>query len=102
MTVRKDFEQLPPEAIRLMWCDWLTHHTIDPDTVAIPGFIEIDHDAYRIAYLAFDLNENGRPFLDASRKDAQKSVRVVQLEARPSDFPQPTDGRWRIRTRDTG
>ena len=88
MIARVEFDTFPPEDIRQAWCAWLRHHTIDPHDVSVPGFIELDTDAYRISYLSYDLNEHGRRYYDPSVDDAARIIRTVQLEARPSQFPQ--------------
>lgn len=88
---RRSFAFPIPEAERLAWCEWLRHHTINPDEVVAAekdgGFIELDKDARQIRYLAYDQNENGQRFVGPDGNHASRSVRVVQLEARPSDFP---------------
>lgn len=91
MIKRHTIPKIPSEPERLAWCEWLRHHTIDPDhVVGNPedgGFIEIDTDARRIRYLAYDVNENGRRYPTPDLTRASTSVRTVQLEAAPSDFP---------------
>lgn len=95
MIARQEFPSIPPEADRLVWCDWLRHHTIDPNqVVALDGFIEVDSDARQIRYLAYNLNAEGNKFVDPNNDErASMSVRVLQLEARPSSFPQLASGR---------
>jgi hypothetical protein len=91
MIDRRTIDKTPTEAERLAWCDWLRHHTIDPDhVVANPedgGFIEIDTEARQIRFMAYDVNDKGNYYLASDGKRASISVRVVQLESRPSPFP---------------
>lgn len=82
-----DFDKLPPESVRLAWCDWLRHHTIDPDYVAVPGFVEVDYATYRIRYLAYDRDDQGRKHLTPDGTRAAMSERTLQLEACPSPLP---------------
>jgi hypothetical protein len=94
MIIRKEIRSLPPEPIRVAWCDWLQHHTVNPDVVCASttqeGFIEIDYDAYQIRYLAYNLDDNGGRYGFYKDGDYQvsTSVRVTQLEARPSELPE--------------
>lgn len=84
----RDFTGLPPEHARLRWCAWFRRHTIDPDDVAVPGFVGRDSDTYRITYLAYDRDEAGRVRLRPDDPDLPATVvRVCQLEACPSEFP---------------
>lgn len=88
MRDRREFYSLPPEHVRLIWCEWLRWHTIDPDDVLVaPGFIEIDTDACQIRYLTHDRDKTGRVLLTPDGQDVNKVVRVFQLEACPSEFP---------------
>jgi len=89
MVTRVEWNRPVAENERLAWCEWLRQHSIDPDTVAVvpPGFIEVDSDARLIRYLAFDVNENGNRYVAPCGRCASTSVRVVQLESPPSDFP---------------
>lgn len=88
MIARAEFDRMPPEPERLAWCDWLRHHTINPhDVVATGGWVEADYDTYRITYLAYDRDEHGRKYILPGTEQAARSVRVLQLEARPSPFP---------------
>lgn len=91
MTTRRDFNARPPEPVRLAWCDWFRHHTIDPDKVVANdgdgGFVEIDPNARQIRYLAYNVNDNGNRFMAADGNGASRSVRVMQLESVPSPFP---------------
>lgn len=91
MIARAEFATYPPEDERQAWCDWLRHHTINPNAVVVPGFIEADFDTYRVSYLTFDLDERGRRYFGPDTGDVAKSVRVLQLEARPSPFPEQCD-----------
>lgn len=88
MIAREEFDTMPPEDTRQAWCTWLRHHTIDPHDVAVPGFIEVDSDVYRISYLTYDLDDRGRRYVVPGEDRVATSVRVMQLEARPSPLPE--------------
>jgi hypothetical protein len=85
---RAEFDTIPPEPLRLAWTDWLRHHTIDPEHISVPGFIEVDFDTYRIRWLAYDLDEQGNYYFWPGTEQVAQSVRALQLEARPSPFPE--------------
>lgn len=88
MIDRAGFPEPPPEHIRLVWCDWLRRHAIDPADVAVaPGWVEVDTSAYRISYLSYDHDEHGRRYFDPVAGDMARVVRTVQLDARPSPLP---------------
>lgn len=71
-----------PEPTRRALCDWLVFHTIDPDRVLVPGWLERRVAARQVAYRAFDLDASpGTPF------DAMFVTEVVQLEEPPRPFP---------------
>lgn len=87
MITRRELTGMPPEHVRLAWCDWLRWHTIDPCDVAVIGFIEIDTDARQVRWLSYDLNDKGHKYFDPKTQRAAQSVHVMQLEAVPSPFP---------------
>lgn len=77
--------RLPPEPARLVWCDWLRRHSIDPNDVIVPGAIIRSVDLRRVVYLTMARDATGRPVVDG---DAVRTVeRVVQLESPPQPFP---------------
>lgn len=87
MITRVEIDGLPPEDVRLAWCDWLRHHGIDPTHVAF-GFIEADSATWQIRYVAYDLNDQGCRYATPDLLRASTSVRVVQLAAPPAPFPE--------------
>jgi hypothetical protein len=87
MTNVLDFLAYPPEHVRLAICEWLRHHGIDPHIVPVPGRIERLPERRQIEHEAYVLGEDGHLVLDPHVDDAAREVRVVQLEAEPSPFP---------------
>lgn len=81
-------DRIPTKRDRLMWCEWLTHHGIDPDDVCVPGWIERREAERQVVWLAYSRDERGRVLLDDGRDDVQREVHVQQLEAHPSPFPE--------------
>jgi hypothetical protein len=90
MTERVEFDSMPPEPERLIWCDWLRWHGIDPNQVAVPGWIERHADARRIQYESFRTDEHGGRIFRGDT--VLRTVQVQQLEAVPSPLPR-FDGR---------
>lgn len=82
---RSWFDQ--PLQLRKRWCAWVIHHGINPNTVIVPGWIERRPAARQIAYLTAMFDADGRPRIREDRLDLLTEVRVVQLEAVPSPFP---------------
>lgn len=86
-----EFDRLPPEPVRLAVCDWLRTHGINPNDVAVPGWIERRPATYQVAYQGYEweTDDDGspRPRLTDDRSDAIRRERVLQLEARPLPFP---------------
>jgi hypothetical protein len=78
MIERMEFAR-PPENVRVAWCEWLRHHTIDPGDVTMHGFIERDTEARQVRYQTFNEGADGYYSF---------AVRVVQLESVPSPFPE--------------
>lgn len=74
-----------PRPKRLAWCGWLKQHGIDPNYVALPGWIQRDEQRRRVYYLTFAFDTYGRPVFE--RGDFVTEPRFVQLEARPLPFP---------------
>lgn len=88
---RDDLLPTMPRAAREQWQAWLRHHGVDADDVAVPGMIERRPDARQVAYIAYELDENGRPVLGPNHQTLTV-VRIVQLEAAPSPFPAAHSG----------
>jgi hypothetical protein len=84
---RAEFTRLPPEAERLEWCEWLHRHGINPSDVSVPGWIERRVPEYRVAYLAYALNERGERYPNPEKTGAVREERFVQLEGPPLPFP---------------
>lgn len=71
MTQSVTYYRPPREEERLLWCDWMRHHGIDPNEVGMFGRIVRDEVNRQISY-----------------EDPRTGQRVsVQLEAVPSRFP---------------
>lgn len=87
MIERAEFDDRPPEQLRLAWCAWMRHHGIDPDVVPIPGWVERDEQARRVVLEVYVLDEQGRKVANEDQTVAVREVQVVQLEAAPSPFP---------------
>lgn len=90
MTDVREFDEPPPPAERLVWCEWLRRHGVDPSDVVIPGFIERRPDRYQLAYEACARNPDGSYFLSADRQTV-RVVHVFQMEAPPLPFPLPQE-----------
>jgi len=72
---------------REIWQDWLRRHSVDPNDVAVPGWIRRNRQQYRVEYLAYALDEHGRVRLTPDHTDAVREPRFVQLEGPPLPFP---------------
>lgn len=79
------FDTFPPDEVRLPMCEWLRHHGVDPNDVAVPGWIEIVPELRQIRYERYATNERGQPLVIAD--EIVREEHVVQLEAEPSEFP---------------
>jgi hypothetical protein len=88
---RVEFGDLPPDPVRLVWCDWLRRHGIDPNEVAAPGWIERRPDTFQIVYEAYVLGDKGMPVWDPRTRGAIRTVRVFQMEGPPLPFPTEDD-----------
>jgi hypothetical protein len=101
---RVEFSDLPPEPERLVWCEWLRRHGVDPRRVlATGGFIERREDTCQLAYAAIErvrvatppvvrFTHEGEPWdvvesIQVEDKLAKVEV-VFQLEAPPLPWPQ--------------
>jgi hypothetical protein len=90
---RVELDDLPTPHERCAWGEWMRHHGVDPNDVAIcPGWIERRPAERQVAWLAYQLNEHGRLRWDAARNDAVREIHVVQLEAVPSPWPDVAAG----------
>lgn len=84
------FERLPSEPTRLIWCDWLRRHSIDPNDVAVSGEIVRDPARRTVSYEGFQRDDQGEIVIDHARLEARRVQVVVQLEAPPMPFPEVT------------
>lgn len=91
MIERVEFDKYPPEPVRLAFYGWLRHHGIDPDVVALPGWIERDAARRLVRCVGYHLDERGAPMLTDDRTDVVRYVQRYQLEAEPSPFPTVQD-----------
>ncbi len=79
---------MPPEAERRVWCEWLRRHSIDPDEVLVPGWIERRPGAYQVAYLSAEFDdETGMMRWNRERREPVYRAAVAQLEGPPLPFP---------------
>lgn len=82
---RREFDDLPAEGQRLIWCAWLRSHGIDPNCVIVPGWIERQPELRRIAWETLAEDDRGQFIV---RDDwAVRAVRYLQLESPPLPFP---------------
>jgi hypothetical protein len=87
---RIEFDTMPPDAERTAWCEWLRRHGIDPNVVLVPGWIERRPEAYQVAYLSAELDEEtGHIRWDTERRVPVFVTAVAQLEGPPLPFPDP-------------
>lgn len=77
-----------PGDVRLAWCEWLRRHGIDPMVVSIHGPIEVDVDAHRISYLAYDLDEHGNKYAAPDGMAAAQSERTVRFGTPLAPLPE--------------
>lgn len=70
---------------RESWCAWGRQHGIDPNEAL--GFFEIDREARKIRWLAYDLNDKGARFTRPDGRWASASIREVQLDKPIADIP---------------
>lgn len=85
------FDQMPAEPDRTAVLDWLTAHGIDPNLVAVPGWIEPDPARRRINYLGYEREEvpgQDQARIKVAGDDAVRINFTHQLEAAPLPFPQ--------------
>lgn len=78
-------------AEREAWMEWDRRHQIDLNEFTIPNFIEVDRVNRTVRWLAYDLHsDHGGRFVDPNSdgKYAAVSVRSVQLDFVPEDFPE--------------
>lgn len=101
MTTRVHFTRMPPTPERLVWCEWLRKHGINPSDVLV-DFIECREETYQIVYATYEIGytqvpvprKPGVPIWDVVeepsyeiRKEMLKVEVVFQLEARPLPWP---------------
>jgi len=85
----RDIRKRPPQAERLVWCEWFRRHGVDPKDVPIPTRIERHCDTYRLVYETFSKDAHGKPYYDLS--DLVRVRTFVQLEGPPLPFPFPEE-----------
>lgn len=92
---------MPPEPERLIWCDWLKRHGIDPNQV-LCDYIERRVDRCQLAYATFQhvkvpvppvvrLTVDSEPWEIEEieiRTELRKVEVVFQLEAPPLPWPE--------------
>lgn len=86
------FDKLPSEPVRLVMCEWLRRHGIDPNDVVVPGWIARDERTYAVRYLGFD-RDAGEIRLTDDGKDLVRRVYRVQLEGPPLPWPDDVSDR---------
>lgn len=84
------FNSYPPDDVRDLYKTWLTRHGIDPNHVAIPGWIGRNDELYQVRYETYRLDDAGNPMRTLDGEDVEREVVVVQLEGPPLPFPRPT------------
>lgn len=77
----------PPDTERLVWCDWLRRHSIDPNDVAAPGTILRWPAERRVSYLAYAVDADGNLIVHDGY-EVEYVEHVVQLESEPAPFPE--------------
>lgn len=87
MTDRITFEVSPPDWVRLPVCAWLRRHGVDPDMVAVPGWIERQPELCRLAWEGYVPDPEHRIRLNEARDGASRVAAFVQLEGPPLPWP---------------
>lgn len=87
MSDRIEFDAFPPDRVRLSVCAWLRRHGVDPNMVAVPGWIERQPDLYRLGWESYVPDEDNMIRLNEARDDAVREARHVQLEGSPLPWP---------------
>lgn len=88
-----EFPDRPDEATRRAVCAWLEQHGIDPNRVAVPGWIETDPHTRRISYSGYafdDVKGRSVPRLTEDGDDVVRLNLSHQLESPPLPFPEVT------------
>lgn len=88
---RVEFGSLPREPIRLALCEWLRRHGIDPNNVAVPGWIHRQIDERRVRFLGYQEDYRTAPL---PRDGDPTEIQWVQLEAPPLPLPDVVDEAW--------
>ena len=106
MRERVVFDRMPPTPDRLVWCEWLRRHGINPSQVAV-RYLERREDTYQIVYVTWEVVYSqvprrrpniltdwmpGDPLVTRVEEyDIVREMRPIevafQLEARPLPWP---------------
>lgn len=78
---------MPPEHIRIVWVDWFRRHGIDPNDVAVPGWVERRETDYQLCYASYRRNTDGQIIWDGATGEAVREWRVFQMEGPPLPWP---------------
>ena len=91
MSVTKDrleFDGFPAEPVHIALCKWLQRHSIDPNDVCVPGWIERSDRTRRVCYLTYVRDGDGRVRSDPlDFNEPYRVVGISQLEAPPLPWP---------------
>lgn len=74
-----------PLAQREAWCDWMRKHGLNPNDVALPGWVEADDASRTVRAVCYERDASGRIRIEGD--EAVRSVVEVQLESRPMPLP---------------
>ena len=72
---------------RAAWIVWCRRLGIDPNDVAVPGFIARELSERRVCWEGYVRDAEGHLQLDVFGEAAARVDRFVQLEAEPPPFP---------------
>ncbi len=87
MSERIEIDTFPPDWVRLPVCTWLRRHGVNPDMVAVPGWIERRPESYRLAWESYVPDADNKIRLNETRDGAAREPRHVQLEGQPLPWP---------------
>lgn len=87
MSDRREIDSFPPDWVRLPVCSWLQRHGVNPNMVAVPGWIERQPDRYRLAWESYVPDEDNVIRLNETGDDVLREPRYVQLEGPPLPWP---------------
>jgi hypothetical protein len=83
-----EFDRLPPEPERRIWCEWLRAHGVDPCDVAVPGWIERREAARQLVWLSQEGAAAHGVDVCGNRVGWPTCIlRVLQLESPPLPWP---------------